>query len=104
MEQLIAGPGSSEFYPTVNPETRINNVTVKDGICYVNLNESVSFLKKVLRMLLGVFLALMLKGALSLIAVPQALRMSLLWDSLCYFVLVFLIFGIYPLLLKKLNW
>ena len=40
MEQLIAGPGSSEFYPTVNPETRINNVTVKDGICYVNLNES----------------------------------------------------------------
>ncbi|MBQ7951300.1 MAG: phosphatase PAP2 family protein [Clostridia bacterium] len=79
-------------------------VSVKLEETYVNLNESVSFLKKVLRMLLGVFLALMLKGALSLIAVPQALRMSLLWDSLCYFVLVFLIFGIYPLLLKKLNW
>lgn len=40
MEQLIAGPGTQELYPTINPETKINSVTVKDGICYVNLNES----------------------------------------------------------------
>ncbi len=40
VEQLIQGPNNEDFYPTVNPETRINNVTVKDGICYVNLNES----------------------------------------------------------------
>lgn len=40
VEQLIKGPGNDEIYPTINPETKINNVTVKDGICYVNLNES----------------------------------------------------------------
>ena len=40
MEQLIAGPGEGELFPTIHPETKINNVTVKDGICYVNLNEN----------------------------------------------------------------
>lgn len=40
MEQLIAGPGKGELYPTIHPDTKINNVTVKDGICYVNLNET----------------------------------------------------------------
>ena len=40
VEQLIKGPNNEELYPTINPETKINNVTVKDGICYVNLNEN----------------------------------------------------------------
>ena len=40
VEQLISGPNSKEVYPTINPETKVNNVTVKDGTCYVNLNES----------------------------------------------------------------
>ena len=40
MEQLIKGPNNDELFPTINPETKVNNVTVKDGICYVNLNES----------------------------------------------------------------
>lgn len=40
VEQLIKGPGNDEIFPTVNPETKVNNVTVKDGICYVNLNEN----------------------------------------------------------------
>ena len=40
VEQLIKGPNNEELFPTVNPETKINNVTVKDGICYVNLNEN----------------------------------------------------------------
>lgn len=40
VEQLIAGPNSKEVYPTINPETKVNNVTVKDGTCYVNLNEN----------------------------------------------------------------
>lgn len=39
VEQLINGPENSELYPTINPETKIVNVTVKDGICYVNLSE-----------------------------------------------------------------
>jgi len=40
MEELIKGPGAEGIYPTINPATKINNVTVKDGICYVNLNEA----------------------------------------------------------------
>jgi len=40
VEQLIQGPQSDGFYPTINPETKVVNVTVKDGICYVNLTET----------------------------------------------------------------
>lgn len=42
VEQLIAGPVAdvSGVNPTINPETRALNVTVKDGICYVNFNEA----------------------------------------------------------------
>lgn len=42
VEELIAGPsGQVEgMYPSVNPNTKIINVTTKDGICYVNLDEN----------------------------------------------------------------
>lgn len=42
VEELIAGPsGQIEgMYPSINPSTKIINVTTKDGICYVNLDES----------------------------------------------------------------
>lgn len=43
VEQIIGGPSEQvkgEVYPTVNPATKIIGVTVKDGTCYVNLNES----------------------------------------------------------------
>ena len=42
VEELIAGPTGqvSGFYPSVNPATKILNVMTKDGICYVNLDES----------------------------------------------------------------
>lgn len=40
VERLIAGPISEEGFPTVNPETRVISVTVKDRICYVNLDEA----------------------------------------------------------------
>lgn len=39
VEQLIKGPNSRLIYPVMNPETKVNSVTVKDGICYVNLGE-----------------------------------------------------------------
>lgn len=39
VERLIEGPLSEGSYPTINPDTRIVSVTVKDRICYVNLNE-----------------------------------------------------------------
>ncbi|NLL77172.1 MAG: GerMN domain-containing protein [Clostridiales bacterium] len=43
VEQLIDGPSEQvkgEVYPTINPDTKVISVTVRDGICYVNLNES----------------------------------------------------------------
>lgn len=40
MEQLIAGPMDGQGQPTINPATKVVNVTVKDGTCYVNLDES----------------------------------------------------------------
>lgn len=42
IEELIAGPsGQVEgIYPSINPQTKINSVMTKDGICYVNLDSS----------------------------------------------------------------
>lgn len=43
VEQLIQGPNAEGIYPTINPATKVIGVTVKDGTCYVNLDEN--FLK-----------------------------------------------------------
>lgn len=42
VEELIAGPSGQVpgLYASINPETKIVNVTTKDGICYVNLDEN----------------------------------------------------------------
>ena len=40
LEQLIAGPKSSKGYATINPNTKVISVVVKDGVCYVNLNST----------------------------------------------------------------
>lgn len=40
LEQLILGPNNEESFPTINPETKVISVTVKDGVCYVNLDEN----------------------------------------------------------------
>lgn len=43
VEQLIGGPSeqvSDKVFPTINPDTKIISVSVRDGTCYVNLNES----------------------------------------------------------------
>jgi len=45
IESIIQGPEENEkCFPTINPATKVSNVTVKDGICYVNL--SADFLTK----------------------------------------------------------
>ena len=42
VEELITGPGSQVegLFPSVNPNTKIVNVITRDGICYVNLDDS----------------------------------------------------------------
>ncbi len=42
VEQLIGGPSEQvkdKVYTTMNPETKVIGVTLKDGTCYVNLSE-----------------------------------------------------------------
>lgn len=39
MEQLIVGPRDSNHLATVPPETKIKDIKVKDGVCYVDLSE-----------------------------------------------------------------
>ncbi len=42
VEELIAGPSATPegVYPTINPDTRAVSVVTKDGICYVNLDQT----------------------------------------------------------------
>ncbi len=40
VEELIKGPNVEGVYPTINPDTKVANVTVKDNVCYVNLDEN----------------------------------------------------------------
>lgn len=40
VEKLIEGPATEGAYPTINPATKIISVNVKDGICYVNLDNA----------------------------------------------------------------
>ncbi len=45
VEEIIAGPkeddtGFGNAHPVINPETKVISVNIRDGICYVNLNES----------------------------------------------------------------
>ncbi len=47
VDRVIAGPLNDKAYPTVSPSVKVLNVTTKDGICYVNFDES--FLTKTLK-------------------------------------------------------
>ena len=40
VEQLIAGPPFEGAYPTIPSETKLLNISIKDNICYVNLDSS----------------------------------------------------------------
>lgn len=40
LEQLIAGSKGTKGYATINPDTKVLSVVVKDGVCYVNLNNT----------------------------------------------------------------
>lgn len=40
LEQIIQGPKGNKGYATVNPDTKIISVVVKDNVCYVNLSET----------------------------------------------------------------
>ena len=39
VEQLLKGPSKEGLYPVIPPETKVLVVSVKDNVCYVNLDE-----------------------------------------------------------------
>lgn len=41
LEQLISGPANEESYPTINSNTKLLSVTVKDRVCYVNFDSQI---------------------------------------------------------------
>lgn len=40
IDQLIAGPDNIDSYPVMNPDTKVNSITITDGVCYVNLDDT----------------------------------------------------------------
>ena len=38
VEQLIEGPKIDVAFPVINPQTRINSIAVRDGVCYVDFD------------------------------------------------------------------
>ncbi|MEE1085594.1 MAG: GerMN domain-containing protein [Schaedlerella sp.] len=45
VENLLSGPTKTGAYPTINPQTTLLSVTIKDDICYVNFDSD--FLNRV---------------------------------------------------------
>ncbi|WP_196805757.1 GerMN domain-containing protein [Butyrivibrio sp. WCD2001] len=41
IEQLLKGPNTDLALPTLNPQTKINSVSVRDGVCYVDFDEGI---------------------------------------------------------------
>ncbi|SDZ98641.1 Signal transduction histidine kinase [Lachnospiraceae bacterium NK3A20] len=40
VEQVLKGPNSDIVFPTLNSDTKILSVTTRDGVCYVNLDQT----------------------------------------------------------------
>lgn len=41
VEQLISGPANSATYPTISPDTKLVNITVRDNICYLTFDSAI---------------------------------------------------------------
>ncbi len=41
VEQLISGPVNDETYPTISPDTKLVNITVRDNICYLTFDSAI---------------------------------------------------------------
>lgn len=40
VEQIISGPNSDICYPTLSKDTKINSLSVKDGVCYIDFDQA----------------------------------------------------------------
>lgn len=40
VEQLISGPNTNICYPTISKDSKINSLSVRDGVCYVDFDQA----------------------------------------------------------------
>lgn len=68
---------------------------------FAPINYDVSPLKKFIRVILGVIVAIIIKEGIKALNIFESLRISFAFDMLRYFVLVFVVVGICPVIFKK---
>ena len=42
MDNLIQGPPDGTLFPTVSPDTKVNSIDIRDGICYCDLDSAIT--------------------------------------------------------------
>lgn len=70
---------------------------------FVNFEYNTKTFKKVLRVIIGVALAYTLKESVKLLLVTESVLLSYFYNSLRYFILVAVVFGLLPAIFKKLK-
>ncbi|MCR5403453.1 MAG: GerMN domain-containing protein [Butyrivibrio sp.] len=40
VEQIISGPNTNICFPTISKDTRINSMSVRDGVCYIDFDQA----------------------------------------------------------------
>lgn len=70
---------------------------------YVKLDIRTTKIKKVIRVVGGILLALAMKEGLKYLFVTESIRLSLIFDCIRYFFLVFVVMGLYTWVVKKLR-
>lgn len=70
---------------------------------YVDLGFDAPMWKKLVRVIFGILLALALKETFEYIFSFSSARLSLISESVRYFILIFVVMGLYPLVLKKIK-
>ena len=70
---------------------------------YAPLTYNVPIFKKVIRVVLGIMIALVFKAGLKTLFATDIVRLGLICDALRYFILLFIMVGLCPLFFKKLK-
>ena len=70
---------------------------------YAPISYDVSWQKKIIRIITGTFLALIIEKGIDLTAIISSLEIYLIADTIKHILLVFVVFGLCPLVFKKLK-
>ena len=70
---------------------------------YAPLNYDVPTSRKVIRVVFGIVIALIFKAGLKVIFATGIMRLGLVFDAIRYFILLFIMVGLCPLMFKKLK-